>query len=298
MSTSWGIKIFTFLKIIFILSIGLFSFTMALFIRNTFLPHWQDKTLPSEYGLPYEEIIFYSRDRFRLKGWLILRDENLPLVILCHGLGTNKSDLLEIAEFIYREGFNVFLFDFRGHGESQGKTSSFGYLEQRDLEGAIDYLYQRKDLENKNLGLFGLSMGGAIAIMVSAKDERIKAVISDSAYKNLYSSMIHLAKSFYHLPKFPSNILLTIVYFLRFGIDPKKISPQNAISQISPRPVFIINGEKDFQIPPENAYSLFEKAKEPKELWIIPGADHGEGYSLYKEEYQHKIVKFLKKIYD
>lgn len=244
--------------------------------------------------MPYEEIEFLSKDELLLRGWLILKDKDYPTIILCHGLGTNKSDLLEIAEFIYREGFNVFLFDFRGHGESQGKISSFGYLEQRDLEGAIDYLYPK--IENKNLGVFGLSMGGAVAIMVSAKDERIKVVISDSAYKDLYSSMVHLAKSFYHLPKFPFNILLNIAYFLCFGISPKKVSPQKAISQISPRAVFIINGEKDKQIPSDNAYSLFEKANPPKEIWVIPEADHGEGYILYPEEYSQKIINFLGKI--
>ncbi|MFN7170056.1 MAG: alpha/beta hydrolase, partial [Candidatus Omnitrophota bacterium] len=200
-----------------------------------------------------------------------------------------------IAEFIYNADFNLFLFDFRGHGESQGRTTSFGYLEQRDLEGAIDYIFARSDLENKNFGVFGLSLGGAVAIMVAAKDSRIKAVISDSSYKGLYSSMVHHARFLYGFPKFPFNVFLRLTYFLRFGIDPKKISPQEVIAQISPYPVFILNGEKDLQIPKENAEVLFEKAKPPKELWIIPGAGHGEGYGIYFEEYQRRIIEFFRK---
>jgi len=281
-----------FIFILLILGGGLFIFTFILFLRNSFLPRWQDKTLPSQYNLPFEEVIFLSKDKLRLKGWFILKDRDSPIIVLCHGLGTNKSDLLEVAKFFYEEGFNLFLFDFRGHGESQGKSSSFGYLEQRDLEAGIDYLFRREDLKNKNLGVFGLSMGGAVAIMVAGKDSRIKAVVSDSSYKDLYSSMLHHAKILYFLPQFPFGFFLRIVYFLRFGIDPKKVSPQEAIAKISPRAVFIINGEKDIQVPPENAYSLFNEAKEPKGLWIIPDAGHGGGGGI--EDYKKKIISFFK----
>jgi fermentation-respiration switch protein FrsA (DUF1100 family) len=287
--------LFSFLKISFAVSLGLFVFTFLLLFRNTWLSRWPDKNLPSVYNLPYEEVKFLSRDRLQLAGWLILRDKNFSTVILCHGLGTNKSDLLGMARFIYEAGFNVFLFDFQGHGESQSRFTSFGYLEQRDLEAAMDYLAKRSDVENKNIGVFGLSMGGAVAIAVAAEDERIKAVISDSAYRNLYSSMVHHARIFYHLPGFPTNIFLRLSYFLRFGNDPRRVSPEDVIERISSRPVLLLNGERDNQTPPENARILFEKASQPKEIWIIPGAGHGEAYGVYWEEYQKKIVEFLKR---
>lgn len=286
---------FSFLKITFTLGLGLFVFTFLLLFRNTLLSRWPDKNLPSAFDLPCEEVKFLSRDKLQLGGWLILSNKNSPAIILCHGLGTNKSDLLGLAQFLYKADFNIFLFDFRGHGESQGRVTSFGYLEQRDLVGAIDYLVRRPDLENKNLGVFGLSMGAAVAIMAAAKDPRVKAVVSESAYKDLYSSMLHHAKVFYSLPKFPFNIFLRLAYILRFGYAPERVSPQETIAQISPRAVFIINGEKDNETTPENAYRLFEKAGQPKELWVIPGAGHGESYGLYSDEYQNKIVEFFKK---
>ncbi len=291
-----GIRfVYSLLKILFALGLGIFIFTFLLLLRNTVIAHWPDNTLPSQYRLPYEEIRFLSKDKLLLKGWLIFKNNQSPTIIICHGLGTNKSDLLSIAEFIYEAGFNVFLFDFRGHGESRGKFCSFGYLEKKDLEGVIDYISEREELRNKNIGVFGLSMSGAVAIMVAAEDTRIKAVISDSAYRDLYSSMVHHAKVFYSLPKFPVNLFLRLGYLLRFAYDPKEISPQEAIARISPRAVLIINGERDNQIPPENAYSLFERANQPKELWIIPEAGHGEGLGIYFEEYQKRVIDFFKR---
>ncbi|MGE4357872.1 MAG: alpha/beta hydrolase [Candidatus Omnitrophota bacterium] len=284
--------VYSILKLLFLLTVGLFVFVFMLLVRNTLLPRWPDKTLPSQYGIYYEEVNFYSKDKVKLKGWLILKDKRFPTIVLCHGLGTNKSDLLSMVKFIYNSAFNLFLFDFRGHGESQGKATSFGYLEQKDLEGAIDYLYQR--VENKNIGVFGLSFGGAVAIMLAGRDERIKAVVSDSAYGNLYLIMLYSAKAFYALPKFPVNIFLKIAYFLRFGVNPENVSPEKEISKISPRPVFIIHGEKDKQVPLENAYSLFKKAGLPKEIWIVPDADHGESFALFSEEYSRKIIEFFR----
>ncbi|MFH1641100.1 MAG: alpha/beta fold hydrolase [Candidatus Omnitrophota bacterium] len=240
-----GKLIYIGLKSLLVFGLGIFIFTFALFLRNTFVSRWPDNTLPSQRRLPYEEVNLLSKDKLPLKGWLIFKNSQSPTVILCHGLGTNKSDLLSIAEFIYEAGFNVFLFDFRAHGESKGRIRSFGYLEQKDLEGAVDYLSGLPGLENKNLGIFGLSLGAATSIVVAARDPRIKAVVSDSAYSNLYLSMVHHAKMLYSLPRFPFNVFLRAAYFLRFGCDPKMISPCDAVSRISPRPIFIIGGEKD-----------------------------------------------------
>jgi len=75
--------------------------------------------------------LFFSSDGLILKGWIIQKDKSLVTIIFCHGLGMNKSDLLSLAKSIYDAGFNLFLFDFRGHGDSSGSTTSFGYLEER-----------------------------------------------------------------------------------------------------------------------------------------------------------------------
>lgn len=281
------------LKALFSVSLGILVFVSILLFRNTLFSRSPDKTLPSTYQLPYEEVNFYNKDKLKLKGWFIFREKDTPVVILCHGLGANKSDLLGIARFISDAGYNVFLFDFRGHGESQGKFTSFGYLEQRDLEGAVDYVQQRQGLEKASIGVLGVSMGASVAVMTAAKDKRIKAVISDSSYQDLYSSLLRHTEVFYHFPRIPLGFFLRLAYLVRFGIDPEYVSPCQVISAISPRAVLIINGASDIRVPAENAKILFENSRNPKELWIIPGAGHAEGSNRYYGEYRKKVLEFL-----
>ena len=126
---------------------------------------------PSDYGLPYLEVILPSRDGLRLHGWFIpsersplpsLADDNWSgdskgTVIFCHGRFGSKDPDLKYAPFFREAGYNTFLFDFRGHGRSEGEYSSFGYYERLDLLGAIDLL-QSKGISR--FGVLGFSLWG------------------------------------------------------------------------------------------------------------------------------------------
>ena len=283
----------TALKIIVAIPLFLFIFCFVLLVRNTFLPRYPYAVSPSAYGMPCKEIDFLSTDGKWLKGCLILKDRRQPTVILLHGLGTNKSDVIEFANFLYQADYNVFIFDFRAHGESEGMVSSFGYREQRDLEGAIKELSERSDITAGNYGVFGISMGAAVAIMVGERNPQIKAIVVDSPYLNLEKSISDHAKFLYHFPKFPIATFSILAYRLRFWVNSKSISPLKAIGQISPRPVFIINGEDDPRMLASDAKKLYEAAKEPKQLWLVPGAGHLEGYSVAGNEYKRRVVDFF-----
>ena len=148
---------------------------------------------PSDYGLPYLEVIFPSRDGLRLHGWFI-SSERSPLppladddwsgdskgtVIFCHGRFGSKDPDLKYAPFFREAGYNTFLFDFRGHGRSEGEYSSFGYYERLDLLGAIDLL-QSKGISR--FGVLGFSLGGVVGIATAAQSRPIVAVISDGGF--------------------------------------------------------------------------------------------------------------------
>ncbi len=288
-----GDMILSTLKIILSLAGGLFLFTFMLLVRNTYLPRYQYTILPSQYGMTYEEVDFLSSDKKRLRGWLIIKDKKSSLIILCHGLGTNKSDLMHFAHFLYQADFNIFMFDFRGHGESSGKATSFGYWEQRDLKGAIEYLNNRDDLPNADYGVFGISMGGSVAILVAAKDTSIKAVAVDSPYADLEESIARHLKLMYHLPRFPLANFTILAYRLRFLTNSKEISPLRVINKISPRAVFLINGAEDMRMLASAVRKLYRKAEEHKELWLVPNAAHLESYAVAGKEYEEKLVNFF-----
>lgn len=282
-----------FFKYLFVISLGLFIFTLAFLIKNTRFPRYNINITPSQYGMPYQRITFNATDGIKLSGWLVMANRENPVIIVCHGLGTSKSDVLDIANVIYKAGYNLFLFDFRGHGESGGGVTSYGYLEQRDITGALNYLDKRNDIPHIGYGVFGPSMGGATACLVAGQDMRIKALVLDSVYIDLKETIIWHTKLLYNLPKIPFGLFTIAAYDILFLTNINTISPIRVIKKISPRAVFIINGEKDERMPAKDSLKLYEAAGEPKKLWIAPSATHFQGYWINQGQYEQKITDFF-----
>jgi len=282
-----------FLETLLLVIFWTWAFCAFLFLRNTFLPRLPITTSPSAWQLAYEPVRFQATDGVWLSGWKIARDPQQPWIILCHGLGANKADMLDIAAALAQAGYNLLAFDFRAHGESQGRTTSFGWVEQRDLGGALAFLGKQPDVPDRPYGILGISMGGAVAITVAARDERLGAIAVDSSYTDLGTSIGHHLKLLYHLPRYPFLFFTSSAYRLRFGIWPSRMAPINEITRISPRPVLIIQAEADHRIPPDQIRALIEAAREPKSLWIVPGAEHLGAYRSDPEGYQQRLVEFF-----
>jgi len=241
---------------------------------------------PESFNLKYEDITFETSDGLKLKGWFIPGKSNKTIIVM-HGYPTNKADVLPFSMFLLKK-FNVFLFDFRSFGESQGKYTTAGYNEVKDLDAAVKYLDSRKD--TKNIGALGFSLGGAVAIM--SKNDNIKAIVVDSTYSNLNNMIESMYRNFYFF-KHPFVYLTRVYSKIFFGIDLKDVSPANSIKTIN-KPVFIIHAEKDSQIPVNEAYILHNANKNSK-LWIVENADHGYTYALNKKEYEKRVFEFFDK---
>ncbi|MBI4377684.1 MAG: alpha/beta hydrolase, partial [Nitrospinae bacterium] len=272
---------------------------------NTHPPRYPLHIPPSNYGLHFENIEFTTPDKIILKGWFIKGSVNksvLPVIIICHGLGANKSDFTEFASTLSKEGYHVLLFDFRGHGESGGRGSSLGFLEQIDLKGAIEYVKSRADVNRDQIGVYGFSLGAAVVILTASSirqahdrgENDVKAVVSDSSFTSLKSQGERVLKSSF-LPEIPFIYIAIKIYEIMFRTDIQRIAPVNFIRKLSPTPVFIIGGEGDEQMPASDAEELFKRAGEPKFLWIIKGASHGGTISSAGREYEKRIIEFYDK---
>src|SRR3989338_1490042 len=204
---------------------------------------------PSGLGLKYEEINFKSADGIKLSGWLIPNNKTKSAIIVMHGYPADKANLLGIAEFLAKD-FNVFLFDFRSFGKSDGKYTTVGYLEKNDLTGAIEYLQKEKNITK--IGLYGFSLGGAVALMTN--HENVKAIVTDSAYAKLSHMVQHMYRIFFVL-KYPLAYLTKLygILFLRINLD--DASPVESIKNLE-IPILLIHAEKDSQIPVKEAYLL------------------------------------------
>lgn len=239
---------------------------------------------PSDYGMSYETVAFESLDGLELKGWFIPNNQSNSLVIVCHGHGANKGDVLFAAKFLHNNGYNILLFDFRAHGESEGYLATLGWLEPNDLKAAINYAKNRTNPEN--IGVIGFSMGGTTAITTAGQISEIRAVVADSAFADR-SKLIRKAVN---LP-----LLDYIIVFLAQiqGMNMHENLPLDYASEISPSALLIIQGDQDRLVETEDAELLYSKAKQPKELWLVENTPHVQAYRTQKEEYERRVLEFF-----
>jgi pimeloyl-ACP methyl ester carboxylesterase len=129
-----------------------------------------------------EEIGFPSVDGTQLVGWVAEGDPGRPPVLLCHDLGSSKASLVGLGLELHGRGFTVLLFDFRGHGQSEGRSSTLGLKEKRDILGALDYLAQRLGREIAGVGVYGAGMGAHAAVLAAADRPALKVLVLDGLY--------------------------------------------------------------------------------------------------------------------
>jgi len=247
------------------------------------------------YNLLSQDISFFSSDGLKISGAFI-KGTNGATVILLHGYGRSKEQMLPQASFLNKAGFNILLFDFRASGKSEGKYITFGQKEQADLEGAIYYLRARQDVDMKKIGLLGFSMGGAVAIMKSGDLPEIKAIVISSTYAR-FKSVIwqNFQRYFRGIPFFPLGWVVLAIIRYRTGIFYPKISPIKYLHRLQARPLMVIHGAHDKRVPVEDAMEFYKKAPWLKEFWLLRNAEHDDTYSITREEYEEKLINFYKK---
>lgn len=275
-----------FIKVLIFIALFLIMFSLFAFYMSVHPPKIITYLEPADLGLKYEDISFKSADGVKLSGWLIPNNKTKAAIIVMHGYPADKANLLGIAEFLAKD-FNVFLFDFRSFGKSDGKYTTAGYLERNDLFGAISYLEKEKKMTK--IGLYGFSMGGAVALM--SDHVNVKAIVADSAYAELRHIVQHMYRIFF-IFKYPLAYLTKLygILFLKMNID--DASPVDNIKNIK-IPILLIHAEKDSQIPASEAY-LLHNANKKAELWIVENAEHGMTHSINPEKYEKRVIGFFK----
>ncbi|MEK6828366.1 MAG: alpha/beta hydrolase [Nanoarchaeota archaeon] len=249
-------------------------------------------SLPTDYGLEYENVSFKSTDNINLKGWLIKAEKPKGTIILAHGYDASKERLLNHTSYLNKNGYNTFLFDFRGFGESDGNYTTLGYYERFDILGAINYLKTRDDIHLNGIGTIGFSMGGAAIVLAARDSGDFKAIVLDSAYPTIHQNAARRFEAVYGFPKFPFATSLTFFGGLIHGFNGFDLAPSNYINKVNAA-LFIIQGTADEQVTVEDANLLFKNSNSPKRIWLVQGAKHTGSYDTRKEKYEKKVIEFF-----
>ncbi len=204
----------------------------------------------------------------------------LPAVCLCHGIPASAPDPTDkgyalLAERLCSMGFATVIFNFRGAGASGGNLDMLGW--SRDLHAVVSYLHSHRDIDPARLGVMGFSGGAAVAVYVAAHDPRVSAVAlcacpAEFGFILRGEDPHELISHFRSISTirdsdFPSSIPEWVNGF-------RESAPQQWIDSISPRHLLIVHGDKDEIVEVSHAWSLYHKAREPKEIAIIDGGEH------------------------
>lgn len=267
------------------------SFAMVWIIGGSFTSPVNQRIGEPPPDISAQIVQFQSSSGAMIHGWFLQGKENAGAIILMHGVQANRLAMLGRARFLNTKGFSVLLFDFQAHGESIGKNITFGYLESRDAQAAVDYVHSI--LPKEKVGVIGSSMGGA-AFLLAKPNLQVNTVILEMVYPTIekaVSNRITLQLGNWSAIFTP---LLTYQLKPRLGISTKDLHPIDNVGSINIPKLFIV-GEKDKHTTLEDSNALFTAANEPKELWIVPNAEHQDFHSLLKEEYEQKVSTFFEK---
>ena len=198
-----------------------------------------------------------------------------------------------MTKFLFQQGYNVFLYDSRHHGESGGSYCTYGFYEKHDVSTVIDYLKSRKDLRVGNIALFGTSMGAAVAIQAAAIDSRISAVIAEASFTNLRTIFVDYQRRIIKLPwHFLRNVAMTRSQKMA-NFKARFVSPIEDVRTLK-TPILFTHGTDDTFIKPLYSKMLFEAANEPKKLLLIKGANHNDVWDVGGAMYEDTLTDFLK----
>jgi fermentation-respiration switch protein FrsA (DUF1100 family) len=246
---------------------------------------WAVPAPPDSLALGLIAVAFPTGSANVVHGWY-LPSRTGAAVVLGSGSDADRSTMLDEARALATAGIGVLLFDWPGRGESEGSIA-FAAPERAALEGALDLVAGRPDVDSTRIGALGFSMGGYILAQVAASDRRIRAVALSAAP----ADMVEQTRAEYERGGAPAQ--WGAVLALRMAGMPLRYGrPLDVVRAIAPRPVLIINGDADPVVPPALSRRLYEAAATPKDLWIIHGAGHG-GYARADSTYGRRLAKFF-----
>lgn len=245
-------------------------------------------TTPADQGFPYEDVAFAGDDGVTLSGWYI-PSRNRAAVIVLHGYDANRVQMLDRAVALARYGYGVLLYDLRGHGRSGGELRTMGWYDLDDVAAAVKFLQARPDVDPERLGILGFSVGGQVALRATATMPALKAVVADGpGYVTLADAPP--PADFGEQLLYLDSAAAGQVFQWRVGLPPPP-GVVATIPAIAPRPLLLISSESGAGRHLIQHY--YAVAREPKQLWELPPAGHGQSFVSAPEEYERRIAAFF-----
>ena len=263
------------------------------FLSRVLMPLQAGETIdPTQFLGNAQTLEFQTLDGAKHNGWFFPGLRGAPVVIICHGYRSSRSEILTLATSLQQHRYNVFAFNFAGHGESPVGHTTLGYRETEELEAALQMLATRDDIDTKRIGLYGYSLGGYAALSAAPTVPGVKAVVVDSVYPDpkalLRLELTRLGADI--IPLLSTTATLEFRLFSMFYRGQEE--PPDALKRMTGVPKLFIAGDDAPQLG-KMTQQLYQDAPGPKDLVVLP---HTNMPTLVEEErrnYENLVVSFF-----
>jgi fermentation-respiration switch protein FrsA (DUF1100 family) len=242
-----------------------------------YFPTHDQPATPQKWGFLYENVEFKSADGTKLHGWFLMAKGGKPkgTVVFSHGNAGSLGYHLGFVMWLAEAGYQVFMYDYRGFGKSEGTLNRDGMIQ--DVKAAFVYVSARKDVQKDKLISYGHSLGGAksVAALAELHPTGLKAIVIDGAFSS-YQAMAKL-----------------VAGELGAELISDEFSPKDSIAKITGTPLLVVHGQKDQVVPFAQGKQLFDLANEPKTLFDVKEGQHGDSLSRDAGAYRKKMLAWL-----
>lgn len=248
--------------------------------RLFYFPTHDVPATPKDWGLAYDDVDFKSADGTKLNGWFLKAKEEVPkgTIVFSHGNAGSIGHHLWFVAWLAKEGYNVFMYDYRGFGKSGGVVNREGMVQ--DVNAAFEYVAKRPDVDKEKIVSYGHSLGGAKSVTALARKklEGLRAIIIDGTFSS-YQAMARVMGG-----------------ELGASLITDELSPRESMNKITETPLLVIHGDKDQVVPLAQARELYELANEPKTFFEVKGGSHGDSLSRNGGAYRKEMLKWLEEV--
>ena len=262
------------IKNILLLLLGMALLNSCMYLRQSsmvFFPYAALGQTPAEWGLAYKDVFLETKDGVRLHGWYIPHNGSQQTLLFFHGNAGNISHRGASVEVFHRLGLNLFIFDYRGYGKSQGKPDEEGLY--KDARAAWRCLTDQRGFEREDIILFGRSLGGAVAAELAAEVQPGGLILEST-----FSSAKDVANAL--LPVLSRLIILR--YDFNTAAHVRRVAS----------PLLVLHSPDDEIIPFHLGERVFQAANEPKTFFRMRG-DHNSGFLLSQPDYEWALGAFI-----
>lgn len=234
-----------------------------------------------------------TADGLTLRGWYYPTPERRHLVVLIHGMGTCWDEMAALGHDLHAEGYDILLFNLRGHGESDPSRLTMGRRERADLRAVLAWAF-RQGFTPDRIGWLGYSMGASTLLMEAAQNPSIRVAVLDSPYGNLPALLRSELPKHSHLPGwFNPGILLAAQ--LAFGVRTDDLMPIRSARRWGDRPLLLIHGESDSIVPVQQARALAQAIGPACLALMLPGVEHVQAYRRNRVDYVRTVDRFFER---